>query len=224
MADARGELRKAVLRRLDGQGELTVHFNPSELRIAKSSTWTAGPARGAATAPPPDFGGANPRDMGLRLLLDARSSGADVAADAQTLQSWLNPTEESIGAGTPQPPLLRLDWTSPALFDAYLTNVDVTYVLFDRDGSPLRANVDAKLKESPTSAQAQNPTSGGDAGHRTHVLEAGESLQSLAHRLYRDPALWRGLARYNRIADPLRVRPGRRVDLPPAAVVRELAR
>ena len=224
LSAVRGDLRRAHLRRLDGNGELPVHFNPSQITIGKSATWTATPARGAATAPQPEFTGPAARTIQLTLTLDGPSSGRDVAADAELLQSWCNPTPESIQAGTPQPPLLQLEWTSPAVFDVYLSAATVTYVLFDRDGAPLRATADVRLTESPTSAQRQNPTSGGQPGHATRVLQAGESLQSLAYEIYGDPTLWRALGRFNRVDNPLRLRAGRRIDLPPAAAMRELAR
>lgn len=224
VAAARGDLRRARLRRVDGGGDLPIRYNPAQISIGKSGRWTATPARGASSAPQPDFVGAEPRTLGLNLTFDGPTTGRDVTKDVELLQSWCNPTQDSIVAGTPQPPLLQLDWASPAAFEAYLERANATYVLFDRDGTPLRATVEISLKESPKSASAQNPSSGGYAGHRTHVLAAGESLQSLAHRLYGDPTLWRGLARYNDVANPLGLRPGERVALPPQGVVRELAR
>lgn len=223
MSEARGELRRACLRRIDGEGEIDVHFNPSQLAISKTGTWTSTPTRGAATAPPPEFVGAQARTLELELTLDAPSTGRDVAADAELLQSWCNPTPRSIEAGTPQPPLVQLDWSTVAGFEAFIARVAVTYVLFDRDGAPLRASVRASLTESPTSARRQNPTSGGVPGHRSRVLQAGESLPSIAWSVYGDATLWRALARHNRVVDPLAITPGQRLDIPPVDTVRALA-
>ena len=219
---ARGDLKKAVLRADDG-AELPLHFNPIQLVVQKGATWNAPPTRGAIDAPPADFAGTKGRIVTLVFTLDAPSTGRDVAADAALLQSWCNPTQKSIEEGRPQPPLLKLEWTNVAVFEAYLTSANVTYKLFRRDGSPLRAEVESSLTESaPRPTQPQNPSSGGPPGNRTHVLGAGETLQSLAYREYRDAKLWRGLALFNGVDDPLRLRPGRRLDLPPAPVVREL--
>jgi nucleoid-associated protein YgaU len=224
LAELRGDLRRAYVTRTDGKGELEVHYNPERITIAKAATWNVTPVAGAANAAEPDFGGAQPRSISLDLVLDGPSTGRDVATDAEILQSWCNPTQESRDAGSPHPPVVRLDWTGPAVFDAFLKAVNVAYVLFDRNGAPLRAEVHVEMTERPAPTPAQNPTSGSDPGLRTHVLQAGETLQSLAYGRYRDPALWRGLARFNGIHDPLRLRPGRRLELPPPAVVRELAR
>ena len=221
--ESRGELKKAILRRVDDSEKLPLHFNPTQLVVQKGAAWTSNPARGAALAPSPDFGGTKARVVALNFTLDAPSTGRDVAADAALLQSWCNPTQKSIDDGRPQPPLLKLEWTNVAVFEAYLTTANITYTLFRRDGSPLRANVESSLTESaPPPTPRQNPSSGGPPGNRTHVLGAGESLQSLAYREYRDARLWRGLALFNGVDDPMRLRPGRRLDLPPDALVREL--
>ena len=45
----------------------------------------------------------------------------------------------------------------------------------------------------------------GVRGPSRHTVTAGDSLASLAYREYGDPALWRALARYNGIDDPIRV-------------------
>jgi len=144
---------------------------------------------------------------------------AEADADADLLQSWCNPTQDSIDASLPRPPLVQIDWTEPTVFEAYFTSVNVTYKLFDRDGTPLRASIEAALKESPASAGRQNPTSGGDAGRRTRVLQSGDSLQSLAYRFYGDVGAWRALARHNRVDDPMALRPGLRIELPPARAI-----
>jgi hypothetical protein len=208
--------RKALVRRVDGEGEIEAHYNPTTVAINKSSEWVEHPVTTAPNAPAPHFAGAKARDLIFTLILDGPSTGRDVAADALLLQSWCNPTPDSIVAHTPQPPLVHFDWTGPALFDAYFVSVNVTYKLFDRDGSPLRASVAATLKESPASAARQNPTSGGLPGRRTHVVQSGDSLQSLAYRFYGDAGKWRALASFNRVGNPMALRPGARLELPPA--------
>jgi nucleoid-associated protein YgaU len=65
------------------------------------------------------------------------------------------------------------------------------------------------LSQLPT-----NPTSGGLVGRRTHMLRAGDSLQSVATTYYGRPGMWRQIAAVNRIDDPARVRPGDTIYLP----------
>jgi nucleoid-associated protein YgaU len=48
-------------------------------------------------------------------------------------------------------------------------------------------------------------------------------LQSIAYDEYRDPQLWRGIAATNNIDDPLRLRAGTSLLLPPADEAAELS-
>jgi nucleoid-associated protein YgaU len=47
-----------------------------------------------------------------------------------------------------------------------------------------------------------------------HTVVAGDTLASVAFRQYGDPAMWRPLAAFNGIDDPLRVRPGATLFVP----------
>ncbi len=69
-------------------------------------------------------------------------------------------------------------------------------------------------------------------GMRTHELVggpkapgeergSGERLDAVAQRAYGDPALWRWLAAFNRIDDPLRMSAGQIVQIPPLGQRRE---
>jgi hypothetical protein len=53
--------------------------------------------------------------------------------------------------------------------------------------------------------------------------EPGERLDEIATRYYGEPGLWRVIAVYNGIADPLQVPPPRVLRIPPADAVRALA-
>jgi nucleoid-associated protein YgaU len=67
----------------------------------------------------------------------------------------------------------------------------------------------------PPGSPKQNPTSGTIAVHRSHLVIAGDSLASLAYDEYGDPTMWRPLAAFNGIDDPLRIPEGSAVLLPP---------
>jgi len=97
----------------------------------------------------------------------------------------------------------------------------VRYVLFRRDGTPLRAEVDLKLSAAPQEPKAQNPTSGARSAQRVRRLARGDSLQSIAFQEYGDASLWRGIATVNGIDDPLRLVPGRELRLPSTTELRQ---
>jgi nucleoid-associated protein YgaU len=89
--------------------------------------------------------------------------------------------------------------------------------MFRRDGTPVRATATISLEEVTAEAAAQNPTSGAREGRSSHVVAEGESLASVAYREYGLASLWRGLAVFNGIDDPMRLAPGTELLLPTQA-------
>ena len=52
----------------------------------------------------------------------------------------------------------------------------------------------------------------------------GDSLPTIAYREYGQPAMWRAVADLNRVDDPMRLRPGDRLLLPPLEELVALAK
>ena len=213
-----GKMVKARLESEDG-GSLEFQFNPAEYSVKKSATWST-PQRSMATksGPKPNFVGSNPQTVGLQIFFDDWESQDDaVGRDIQLLLTWCSPTRDSISSKKPQPPVLHFVWGSNAhLMDHkfYLESVSVKYTMFKPDGTPVRATADISLKEVPDDLGPQNPTSGSIHARRTHLAIDGDTLQSIASKEYGDPNLWRGVAEFNGIDDPLRLSIGSRVLLP----------
>ena len=207
---------KAALKK-DGSVEMVVfRINPSSVILTKTAQWTTHQNTDGSSATP-QFVGANPRTLTTQVLLDTWDGSGDVAVDVDRLLDWTNATRESYGQGVPQPPLVTLIWGDMLYFRAYLKSVTVTYPLFGDKGRPVRATVDLILEETPDDAARQNPTSGGLAGRSVTVVQAGDSLASIAYREYGKAGLWRPLARANGIDDPLRLAPGTTLVVPSAA-------
>lgn len=97
-----------------------------------------------------------------------------------------------------------------------LEKVTVDYERFDPLGIPVWAKFSLTLVEYSAPRKRTNPTSGGVPGRATHTLSQGENVVQIANRAYGSPNAWRAVAEANGIDDPLRVRPGRTLSLPPA--------
>lgn len=205
---------KASLHTVDTGEKLEFLFNPTSYSVSKTATWNRPTTKGAAKASAPEFAGTEPASVQMELLFDRwETPGGDVSKDVAKLLEWLEPTRASYSANKPQPPLLRFDWGSnQALtwFTGFLKSVNASYTMFRKDGTPTRATVSISLEEVAPNQQSQNqnPTSGGPGGHRTRVMTAGDSLQSLAYAEYGDATEWRRIAELNGIDDPLRVPSG----------------
>jgi hypothetical protein len=217
-----GPLVKAFIQLKDGTARLTCAFNPREYTISKSATWHKTPAKGAKSAPKPEFVGANPRSMQMELFFEAWESSGDVSQAIDTLMKWTTPTDKSLTDSTPNPPIVVFHWGTKSYFDAYVKQVSAKYTMFEANGTPVRASVTVGFEEVPADPPPKtNPSSGGVAGRRTHLVTGADTLHSVAQGEYGDPALWRGLADANGIDDPLRLRTGTTLLIPPAAVAAE---
>jgi hypothetical protein len=216
----------------DGPRErLDCQFNPKQLSISTSSTWTREPAKGAKDASEPEYVGANPWSLKMELFFDGwdapSSPGApsprDVSTDIQKLLAWCKPTEESRKKEVPRPPVLVFHWGTTPKFQAYLSTVDATFTMFTPEGMPVRATANITLEQIPEKDRRGNPTSGGIVGRSSHLVADGDSLHSIAFQQLGDPRYWRALAAVNGIDDPLRLRPGTRLLLPDLAEAAQLS-
>ena len=54
-------------------------------------------------------------------------------------------------------------------------------------------------------------------------MDEGDSLAGVAYREYGDPGLWRGIAAFNAIDDPMRLSPGTRVLVPSLVEAKQLS-
>lgn len=221
---------KARLQEAEGSKSLEFKFNPTEYSVSKSATWSTTPAtKGTKAGSTPHYVGSNPQTIGLKLFFDDwEALAGDVTKDVQQLLDWCTPTEKSIRDKKSQPPVLKFTWGSNShLIDKkyYLSSVNATYTMFRRDGTPVRATADIKLNEVPTdNPDGQNPTSGSIQTRRTHEISQGDSLQSIANREYGRPSLWRGIARFNDLDDPIRLKLETRLLLPSLEEAAELSK
>lgn len=95
-----------------------------------------------------------------------------------------------------------------------IEKVDVHYERFNAFGVPVWAKVNLTMKEYVEAPPLTNPTSGGPAGRTKHLVTAGENIVRIATLGYGTPAAWRAVAEANGLDDPLRIKPGRVLDLP----------
>ncbi|HEX4214928.1 MAG TPA: peptidase M23 [Candidatus Dormibacteraeota bacterium] len=210
-----------------GGKSLEFRFNPKEYSVNKAATWNRPTNKGAKNSTRPEYGGPQPQTVQLELFFDDWEGDGDLSADIETLLEWLKPTDKSISSKKPQPQLLHLEGgnTTPlANFKGVLKSVSAKYTMFKSDGTPVRALVTIALEEFPDDPPKTNPTSGSPLTRRAHLMGAGDSLHSVAYAEYDDPALWRGLALFNGIDDPLRVPPGTRLLIPTADEAAALSR
>lgn len=224
-------LQRAVLKLLEPSAtgpkgptgkEVPFKFNPKEYTIAKSAEWKSKESKGAKKASMPEFVGPKPSQLTLELFLDGTDGSGDVSGHVDLLFSCLTSAPKARSNQRPLPPFVQFSW-GRVLFTGILKSVNVKYTLFRETGVPIRATCGLTLEELPSDEEGQNPTSGALEPMRTHDVVDGDSLPSIAHREYGDPALWRAVAEANEIDDPMRLWPGQRLLIPSPTEVKSPA-
>jgi hypothetical protein len=209
----------ARLQEVGGSGGLEFKFNPEQYTVSKSARWEPHTGnRKDKAGGRPEYKGSEPQTISLKIFFDDWEAAiGNITKQVDQLFDWCAPSKTSVSSEKHQPAELMFFWGSnEQLADRkfYLEKVTVNYTMFGRTGNPLRATADIALKEIPDPNAGQNPTSGAINARKTHLLAEGDTLQSIASKEYGNPNLWRGIAAFNNLDDPLRLVSGSRLLLP----------
>ena len=209
---------------IEGGETIQVLFNPTEYTITKTNTWNFKQVKGKSL-PPAEFGGGNPRELALSLMLDASllEGGQSVKSVTDSLFKMMEVADGQPAAGAKAtPPFITFRWGAVDTFKAVCTSLTVAYQLFRPNGEPIRADVKLQLKQaeqastasSASANQPQNPTTRSMVGQGVHTVQDGDTLPSIAYRAYGDANRWRSIAEANNVDNPLHLRRGTPLMLP----------
>jgi nucleoid-associated protein YgaU len=148
-------------------------------------------------------------------VLGSADGATGIDTNIATLTSALVPKANDDSTSTP--PIVVFKWGQwRPLAAAYLSNLEIHVTDWLVDGTPVRADLPTLvLTEAPQTDSGQNPTSGAFGSRRTHTVIAGDSLASISYAVYGRPDYWRAIADVNGIDDPLRLRTGTELLIPP---------
>jgi nucleoid-associated protein YgaU len=210
-------------------GEIECQFNPSELTISKSVSWSEYDAFGSHqlkkmnwNAPPLKFGGGSPATYSLALFFDAYSVDGGPKDVREYTNKLLRLTMRGAGYAMfiipyADPPWVTFVWGKITLFTAVVESVSISYTMFAPDGTPIRAKATVAFKQNEILGDdiipAQNPTSRTDA-RRTRIVHTGQRLDQIAYEEYGDARYWRLLAEANRMDDPFHLSDGQILVIP----------
>ena len=197
------------------KGSITFQFNPKEVVVSKSIQIKRNEAVGVSTTGPVEFTGVKPGELKLEMLFDASDTHDNsVVTAVEKLLECCTPVKGRSAGQHPFPVVVAFHWGSITSFPAVVTSVNVTYTVFTSKGLPIRAKANVTLEEIPDEPQKTNPTSGGLAAHRAHTIVDGDTLASVAYREYNRADMWRPVAAFNGIDDPLSLTCGQTLLLP----------
>ncbi|MCK9182476.1 MAG: hypothetical protein M0P13_06320 [Fibrobacteraceae bacterium] len=115
-------------------------------------------------------------------------------------------------------PVVKLEWGSLIRY-ARLSDMNVQYVLFSEDGTPLRATVDLSFIEAELEKEilAKKNKSSPDMTHLVEV-KAGDSLPLMCSQIYNDASYYLEVARVNGLSNFRQLKAGSYLYFPPLSL------
>jgi hypothetical protein len=197
-------------------------FNPEDYTVSQSNSYQQVYENGS-DVPKMNFTGAGERILKLNTLY-FDTYELPIPVDVSLITRWLwdlmKPSVEyqHENETKKKPPPVIFRW---GLFEFYavMTSCSQKFTLFHHTGMPLRAEVTVEFKQHLKTDMyvglPQNPTSGGGPIERIWKVKAGDRLDLIADRVYKDSTKWRLIADRNGISNPLSIRAGQNLRIPP---------
>ncbi len=229
-------LQKAKFQRLSKyfsvEKEIEVLFNPTEFTLNKGAQ-IAEIAIPGLDAPVLQFVRGQTETLTLDLFFDSTETGT--GDDAQPVTMYTDAFYQliKIDPETHAPPVCAFDWggvigfpgswlddrwatQSRYKFQCIVESVRQRFTFFNPTGYPLRATLTVTLREYNSLDQQIDAIRFESPDRtRTHVVQRGDTLNRLAADAYDDARRWRVIAYENNIEDPLDLKPGTILKVPP---------
>ncbi|NHN24071.1 hypothetical protein FIA58_000140 [Flavobacterium jejuense] len=117
---------------------------------------------------------------------------------------------------THETPHLTISWGKTLNYQCRLQSLDINYTLFDRSGSPLRAELSVSFIEDdlPVAQVVKAELESPDLTHYRMVKE-GDQLPLMCEAIYGSPNYYMEVARVNKIKDFRNLKLGQEIYFPP---------
>lgn len=216
-------------------------LNPEEVIVRRLAgvrprRSAGGRVTGAALADDPLlYTGGGTTELQLKLLFDVSVAGPTVAPeDVRALTARVWELAENAANEDPygRPPLVRFVWGKSWNIPGIIAAVAERLEYFTAGGAPQRSWLRVRFlrtaEEAPRAPVSETPARALESvpegpPHvpppevQIHTVVAGERLDEIAHRsygYYGHPSLWRWLAAYNGLDDPLKIAAGHPLQIP----------
>ena len=188
---------------VEGRSEeeaFTVLFNPEEYTINKDNNFASFAVPGLSS-PLLQFVNGNMTTLEMELFFDTYESGGPLPLDVRDITNrFMNLME--IDSQLHAPPVLMFSW-STLQFRCVLLRASQKFIMFWRDGRPVRARITATFAEYIDPEQESKKVNRQTADFtKVHIVTQGETLSAIAANCYRNPETWRPIAIANSLDDP----------------------
>jgi len=162
------------------------------------------------------FSGIGQNDLELKLIVDG--TGIIPIPGASTVDAYITKFKSiaySYHGTEHRPNYLKLTWGT-LTFTGICESINITYNLFNPDGSAMRATMNVKFVETvdykTKAKQAQK--SSPDLTH-VRTVKAGDTLALMSYQIYGDSLYYLQVAKANNLSSVSAIRPGDQIFFPP---------
>ncbi|MBW1297064.1 CIS tube protein [Aquimarina litoralis] len=115
-----------------------------------------------------------------------------------------------------EPRYLILSWGKTLKFNCRLASLDINYTLFDRNGDPLRAELNVSFigDDAPKEQLARLNLQSPDLTHY-RIVKSGDRLPLMCQEIYGSPLYYPLVASVNKLTDFRNLIPGQEIYFPP---------
>ncbi|MCA9680866.1 MAG: hypothetical protein KC457_01620 [Myxococcales bacterium] len=220
----RDSKRKKPVKVFEELSTFEAMYNPSSFTLEYKSEFQKAAGLGAGTKPA-RFIRSGPKVLALKLIFDGTRVGLTPIQylwHPETVSSQVDGFIDLCfrrNGEIHEPTYLRVSWGEGPLqsgFDCRLESAKVNYTSFDRDGAPLRAELDVTFVEDlhPPKAKAESRLSSPDLTH-VRVVKAGDTLPLLCAEIYGSSQHYLRVAEFNGLDDFRALVPGTELSFPP---------
>lgn len=200
------------------KGELACYINPHTIKIDKEVEFKEEPHSQSLVSL--KYSHTKPMCLTLgELWFDSYDTRESVRLNyIDTLEGLLdyNPNSHVVNAVVFTWGMFSMATRHISLYVFAVSKLEVEYNLFLPDGTPVRAKAMVHLRQLTTAQDIMKLITKQSPDHaRLYTVQRGDTLQGIAVKAYEDPKEWRRIAKTNGIDDPMGLRPGMQLMLPP---------
>ena len=195
-------------------GSYEVPFNPTNYNFSHQIEYNEANSPGTS-GNGMEFKSIKPKDLSIEFVIDGTGVSDPWKYDVEEEILIIEGLVVKMQSDSHRTPFLRLSWGT-LFFDGVLKTMKVNYLLFKRDGHPLRAKINMTLTGEindqlrEKEAQKNSP----DLTHY-HQVKEGDTLTLMSHRIYGSPKYYLEVARVNNLNDFRNLNPGTNLYFPP---------
>ncbi len=196
-------------------GSYTLMLNPEKIQWTRTNAYNDETNVGA-NAVSLKFSKADVQKLSFETVIDCTGVVDSTRVNLTTEINNLSQAIYTYNGTIHQPNFLIISWGTGITFNCVLTSFNLSYTLFNAEGTPLRARVSLEFSSyiSPATASKAADKQSPDMTHLINIVE-GVNLPQISQQIYGSANYVVSIAKFNGLDKFRNLAPGKVVTVPP---------